>query len=737
MKKPEILSPAGDMLCLKAAVTAGCDAVYLGGQIFGARAFSKNFSEQELIEAVTYCHGYGVKVYVTVNTLVYENEVETFINYIDFLHKNNVDAIIIQDIGMADLVRQTFPDLEVHASTQMHIHNLEGVKLVEEMGFKRAVLARETPIELIKEIKDNTGIELEIFVHGALCISYSGQCLMSSLIGGRSGNRGTCAGSCRLKYDVLDSNKKIVNKEKYNLSTKDLNCLENLGQLMEIGVDSLKIEGRMKSPEYVYLVTKLYRKAVDSYFETKKVVIDKEELKNLMKTFNREYTKGFIFHEENKNFINPFRPNNLGVELGHVIKKERGLVYIKLVEELVINDGIRFINSNGDDEGLIVTKMLVDSKEVSLAKPGQIVAIPTTKFVTINNKVLKTSDYKVHLDIANALEVDLRKIYITGKIRICVGEPIQVEISDGIVVTKAEGNTPIEKAINQPTSREKVLEQIEKTGGTVCKFRNIVLDYDGNAFVSIREINEVRREAINKLLDIRYECHKKFYRKANYSRKVTDYPIEKLKSVYVKDQKTYEKAKNLNFDLYYVDSSLYNAVKDEKVIRKIPRVLEHHLSYDEPLLVGELGSVRKYKSVITDFSLNVVNSYSVALLNSLGVKRITLSYELTDTQIKDLIEAYKNRYNANPNLALIVFGREEMMISKFKLLSYYNLPNKGYIKDRFSTIYEVREEDNLMYIYNSKIRKLNNLNKYYEMGISELRFNILNDNELYMIKDNV
>ena len=193
MKKPELLAPAGSMESLYAAVEAGCDAVYLSGYMFGARQFATNFSEEEIKKAICFCHLYGVKVYVTVNTLIYEEEVQTFLDYIDFLHKNNVDAVLIQDIGMLDLIRQTYPNLEVHASTQMHIHNELGIKFCEKMGITRVVLARETSIEMIQKIRQKTNLELEVFVHGALCISYSGQCLMSSLIGGRSGNRGACA----------------------------------------------------------------------------------------------------------------------------------------------------------------------------------------------------------------------------------------------------------------------------------------------------------------------------------------------------------------------------------------------------------------------------------------------------------------------------------------------------------------------------------------------------------------
>ena len=206
MKRPELLSPVGNKECLIAAIHAGCDAVYLGGHVFGARSYAGNFSNEELIEAIKYAHLYGVKVYVTVNTIIYEEETESFIEFVDFLHRNNVDAIIIQDIGMIDYLRKVYPNLEIHASTQMNIHNVEGAKLLEELGLKRVVLARETDIDTVKKIKENTNIEIELFVQGALCFSYSGQCLMSSLIGGRSGNRGTCTQCCRMPYDLISNN---------------------------------------------------------------------------------------------------------------------------------------------------------------------------------------------------------------------------------------------------------------------------------------------------------------------------------------------------------------------------------------------------------------------------------------------------------------------------------------------------------------------------------------------------
>ena len=721
MKKPEILSPAGNMQCLVAAIEGGCDAVYLGGKMYGARAFSSNFTDEEIKDAVKLAHSYGVKVYVTLNTLVYENEVNEFIKYVEFLYINNVDAIIVQDIGMMDLIIQTFPNFEVHASTQMHIHNLEGAKLVEKLGVSRCVLARETPIELIRKIKENTNIELEIFVHGALCISYSGQCLMSSLIGNRSGNRGTCAGSCRLKYDVLNEKKEKVNKNDYNLSTKDLNTLENIGYLIDIGVDSLKIEGRMKSPAYVYLVTKLYRNAVDSYLKTKKVSIDSKLLQDLKKTFNREYTKGFIFGESNRNFINSKRPNHQGVEIGKVLKVDKNRTFVKLTDDLYINDGIRFIGK--EDTGMIVTKMEINNKKVSEAHKNDVVTLFIKEKVENGSIVVKTTDYNLNKQIENLIKEKNRKVLISGNLILKKDKPILLEITDTKNKIKIEGNI-VEKAINAPIKESEVFDKLNRTGDTVFKFEKINIDMDTDVFVSIKDLNEIRRQALNKLYDERTKNIRNFI-KGTYKREVTEYERVNEKSVYLFTSDLYSNKKLNNFDRVYYDANQ----SFPKGFKKLPRVIEEYKDYKEHLLVGELGSIYRYNDVDTDFSLNVVNSYSVALLNYLNVKRITLSYELTDDQIEELISAYKRRYNKRPNLAIIVYAKEEMMVSKFNLMEYFDLRNKAYLKDRYNNLYSVYTKDKLMYIINYKPRILD-YKKYFDMGIDEVRYNLVDNKDL-------
>lgn len=709
MKKIELLAPAGNMECLKAAVMAGCDAVYLGGDHFGARAFSKNFSREEIVTAIKYCHLYGVRVYVTVNTLVYDNEVDDFLNYIEFIHKNNVDAIIIQDLGMFDLVRKTFPKLEIHASTQMHIHNLDGVKLMEKLGMKRVVLARETSIDKIKEIKDNSNVELEVFVHGALCISYSGQCLMSSLIGGRSGNRGTCAGSCRLKYDIVNENGKKLNTLEYPLSTKDLNSLDNIGKLIDIGVSSLKIEGRMKSLEYVYMVVKIYREAIDSYYDTGRVYIDLDKLKKLKKIFNREYTKGFLGNTNNDDIINGYRPNHMGVDIGRVIDYNKGIARIKLKDNLVIGSGLRVIGKN--DVGIKVNEFYINGKLVKEANEGDTISIKVLDKVYPGDKVVITLDKKINDDIERMVNANLRKVDISGKFIGRINEKMKLMISDGVNEVYLEGNV-LEEAKKNPTKEEDIRIKLNKLGNTIYEFKDLDIEIDNNVFIPIGEVNELRRMVLDKLSEKRlYDTE---FIKEKYYIDVPSFKRERLVSCLVNKKEDIDKL-DMDYDIIYCYQ------ESDKSILKLPRVIDKYPDNLNLALVGDIGAFYHGKNLYTDFSLNVVNSYTVAFLHSLGAKMVTLSYELTELQIKELIDNYLKRYGSYPSTEVIVSGYEEVMISKFSLNKFYKNDNI-YLRDMFGNRYKIVNRDNLMYIYNYKKRECYS-DRLYDMGVNSLRFN--------------
>lgn len=701
MKKVELLAPAGNMENLKYAVIAGCDAVYLGLKKFGARAFSSNFSDSEFIEAVNYCHLYGVKVYVTLNTIIYDYEVEDFLKTVDFIHKNNVDAVLIQDLGMLDLVRKTYPNLEVHASTQMHIHNLDGVKVLEKLGIKRAVLARETSIDTIKYIKENSNIELEVFVHGALCVSYSGECLMSKFIGGRSGNRGECAGACRLSYDVVDDNNNILNKNKYPISTKDLNTIYYIDKLIESGVASLKIEGRMKSKEYVYMVVKLYRDTIDNYYKTGKVIVNEEYLLKLKKIFNREYTKGFLFNINNNELINSYRPNHMGVKVGKVLNYKNGYATILLTDHVSIGSGLRVLSKNNKDVGILVNEFYKKDKLVKDAYKNDIISIKVHDKVFKDDIVVITNDKSISNSIEDYIKNNKRKVLISGKVSCKLGI-ITLEVSDGINKVVVSSNN-VFKSINKSTTKEDISVKLNKLVNTVYKFNSLDINIDSNLFIPLKEINGLKNDMVMLLNDKR--LYKNNYVKSKYYIDLPDFKKEELITCYTNNINNLDK----KYDIVYTDKNC------------LPRVVDKYENYNN-VMIGELGGFNKCSNVTTDVSFNVVNSYAVAFLHSMGASCVTLSYEMTDTDIENLVNSYINRYNKRPNLELIVYGYPVIMCSKYSLNKEYN-KNILYLKDRFNNKFKVITKNNIMYIYfYNKIDKYDK--KYYELGINRLRFNL-------------
>lgn len=708
MKKVELLAPAGNMDSLKAAVMAGCDAVYLGGVLFGARAFAGNFTNEEIVYAINYAHLYGVKVYVTINTIIYDSEVERFLDYVRFLHKNNVDAVIIQDIGMFDLLRKKFPNLELHASTQMNIHNYDGALLAKKLGFKRVVMARETPIDVIKKIKEEIDIEIEVFIHGALCVSYSGECLLSALVGKRSGNRGTCAQICRKKYDFYDDDKNKLNTNNYLLSTKDLCTLKYVDKLIEIGVDSLKIEGRMKRSPYVYLVTKTYRKVIDNYYNTGKLKIDENDIIELKKMFNRNFTKGFMLNEDNNNFTYDKRPNNIGIEVGQVISKVKNDLKIKLTYGVSVHDGLRILDDK-EDKGLVINKMFINNKSVLEAKKGDVITLKYDKYVEKNSKVLLTSSKKQLDSISEAINAQERFIYIDLNFTAKENENLKLTITDGLnTVTEVLDKTPM-RAINKETSFDVIKKQLSKLGNTVYKARSITLNLDDNLFINIKDINEIRRRAISKLNEKR--LYKIDFVEKDYTIGVPDFSSIKQTAVLVNKENKSLKDK---YDLIYTEDE---KTKDEDSIIVLPRITNEHPFVKNTVMTGDFGGLLKYDNFQTNFSFNVVNSYSVAFLHSLGAKLVTLSYELSLSQIKNMIEIYKKRYNKNPNTSLIINSYPECFVSKFNLNKKYNVKS-GYLKDSYGNFLNVKTKGDIMVVYHFKKVNLYDIKEVFETGVN-------------------
>ena len=502
----ELLSPVGDFNSLKAAVQNGADSVYFGSNTFSARAYAHNFDLAELEKAISYAKIRGVKTNLTLNTLIKDTEFVQAISLAKSAYRFGIDAIIVQDLGLAMELMRLFPALPIHASTQMTVYDLNGALELEKLGFKRVVLARELSMNEIDYICKNTKIEIECFAHGALCISYSGQCLFSSILGGRSGNRGKCAGPCRLPYKLLENDKEI--NSGYLLSTRDLYSLDYIPDFIRSGVKCLKIEGRMKSAEYVAIVTHIYRKYIDLALSQKPYVIDPKDKEALMQVFNRGMSSsGHLDSTPNRNFVFKEKPNNMGLFLGKVQKynKAKGLITVKLREPIAIGDTISLEHESGV---YTVSELMVNKSNIKETVNGQTVTIGRMKGnINVNDKIFKMSSKALSTEAKNSFKGEHRKIALNCKVTIKKNKPISIEISSGnnlllyknLHLRYEIDETPIE-AKSRPLSKEDVIKQISKTASSIYEFKNINVVLDDNCFLpKISSLNELRRVALDQV----------------------------------------------------------------------------------------------------------------------------------------------------------------------------------------------------------------------------------------------
>lgn len=513
----ELLAPAGSMEALKAAIMGGADAIYVGGSRFNARAYATNFDIEELKEAVKLCHLHNVRLFVTVNTVYKECEIKDLYQYLCDLYSIQVDALIVQDEGIMRLISKHFKDFEVHASTQCSIHNVDGVKHYQELGLKRVVVARENSIEEIKAMV-KTGCEIETFVHGALCVSYSGQCFMSQGIGKRSANRGMCAQPCRLPYELYLNDEKIVDRA-FLMSCKDLCTIEHIHDLIEAGVTSFKIEGRMKRPEYVYAITAAYRHAIDNHQEA--------NIETLKQLFNRDFTRGYLFHE-NKIISSEFSGNR-GIPIGTVLGYDKKNHRLKIKSQKVIHqgDGIRIGFS---DEGKVLNKLYFNKKLVNQVEPNSIFEIDYEQPIKKETLIYRTTDIELERQINHDLKQTSRKhpvsLTLTGK----VGDNAVLTISDGVFEVSSTSDILLEKA-QKPTDFERLEAQLKKLGNTIYEAKEVVLNVENTTFIPITLINKLRSEACL-LLD-----EKRSHRRVRYKDEILPYQEEPSKQKTV--QRTY------------------------------------------------------------------------------------------------------------------------------------------------------------------------------------------------------
>ncbi|MCR1978522.1 U32 family peptidase, partial [[Clostridium] innocuum] len=646
-RKVELLAPAGSMEALRAAVQNGCDAVYLGGSMFGARAFANNFDEDEIQEAIAYAHVYGVRVFVTVNTLIREEEFEDCVRYVQFLYEHDVDAVIIQDLGLFSVLRQRFPDMELHASTQMHIHNPQGIHFIESCGASRVVVPRETPLKEIRAYAA-LGVDLEVFVQGALCVSYSGQCLMSSLTLQRSGNRGECAQNCRMKYQLEkreDGHSEILQgKGEYLLSPKDMNTLERVPELIEAGIASFKIEGRMKRPEYVALMVALYRKAIDAYYEGRAFIYDEAVDMQMKKIFNRGFTQGHLFHHYGAQLMNPIRPNHIGVKVGKVIQVTRDKIVIRLQDTLRQQDGIRILQEP-KDIGFQVNFLYKDGLLVNHGAAGDIVELDKTAPVVKGSIVLKTSDAQQLQALQKSYEAAPRKVAVYAQFTMQAGKPAVLEIMDeeGRSV-RVESDAVCETARRMPLKEERIAAQLKKSGDTPFVFENISYQLDAQGILPIRELNQMRRSALAKLEEQRKILHKQ--RRILAEKQPVIHSIQDAPSLcaVVHTEEQLQACLQEGLDMIFVENhSLYALMKGtEGVYPRMPRVMKEE--YPASLMmIQETGGLQAGE-VFCDTSLNMTNSHTAAFLLTHGARGISFSLESSLQDCSAIKRCFQERY---------------------------------------------------------------------------------------------
>lgn len=498
----ELLAPAGSYESMKAAYAAGADAVYIGGTRFGARAYADNPDEEGLLRAIDHAHLKQKKLYLTVNTLFKESEMEELLLFLRPYYEAGLDAVIVQDLGAMRQIRRYFPELELHASTQMTITGAYGAAFLKEMGASRIVTSRELSLQEIRKIHESVDIEIESFVHGALCYCYSGQCLMSSMIGGRSGNRGRCAQPCRLPYDLYDE-KRMLNKkeERYLLSPKDICTLELIPELIESGISSFKIEGRMKRAEYTAGVVRIYRKYLDRYLENGKAgyKIDPDDRNDLMDLYNRGgFSNGYYVQKNGPSMMSSARPNHFGTKGAKVLGISGQKLRLTALEMLHTGDVLQFRKENEERE-FTLSKDVKKGQEFSLQIKGNIKEIAKEKHTVL----FRTKNEFLLQKLADAyLKEDPEKI--KGKLILSKGTSAILTVSFQDVEVTVTGAVP-EMAGNRPLTKETVEKQMRKTGGTGFVFSDLETEMENDLFLPMQALNELRRNGIAALEEAFYK----------------------------------------------------------------------------------------------------------------------------------------------------------------------------------------------------------------------------------------
>ena len=787
----ELLSPVGDFDCLKAAVQNGANAVYFGGQLFNARYSARNFDKDGIREAVNYAKSRNVKINFTLNILLKNNEFDDAIDVVKYIYELGVDAVIVDDLGFAKYIIDNFPGMEVHGSTQMTIHNLDGAIALKNLGYSRVVLARESTLSDIDYICRNANIDIEAFVHGALCISYSGQCLFSSAIGGRSGNRGRCAQPCRMYYNMLETSDNVSYKnigKGFLISPRDLCGLDFIPDLIKAGVKSFKLEGRMKTPEYVATVTRIYRKYIDLALSDNEYVVDKNDLHDLMLAFNRGgFSKGCLGGDDNHDYVFEEKPSNQGLYIGNISKidKKNGLISLKTNEPLDIGD--TFLVQQ-EDHKYTISEILKNGSHVKSATIGDLVTIGRVKGkLELGDKVFKINSSIISKEIKEFNSHEHVKIPLVANFKALIGKPLELEVVSldepgntyfGLSTTISNEIQPIE-AVSNPISKERLIEQLNKTTDTNFEFRQINIEMDDNLYIpKISSINALRRDALNAL-----------YQKGidNFVRKLP----ENLSSTKLVNQHVFPSVRKYSVLLNSIDTSMdYSSLKNvdriyiplKFFIKKefesklleisqftdcyidIPTIVRDNFrnvfynNFDEKvnkfnikgIVISNLSGIEfmmKYVGkldIVSKYTLNIYNNHTIDELKKVGVNRVTISPELDTDTLIDLCN------NSSLPTEFLVYGKLPVMHIQYCPLGKSNkcyptcsmkckTSNRFYLEDKLGSKFEFVPDNmqTITKIYNSKINSIDYAKFPFDSCLISITDEDNLDEIIYNVKNNI
>lgn len=746
---PEVLAPAGNYAEVIAAIRAGADAVYFGGPLFNARLRAENIELRSIKHIVRLCHQNKVKAYITLNILIKDQEWDDVIRYVDFLYHADIDGMIIQDPGLIAWIRKHYPEIKLQTSTQASIGGLDGVRFFEDLGFYRVVLPREMPLDEIKEIKKNTRIEIKVFVHGALCFSRSGQCLMSSLIGGRSGNRGMCAQPCRKYYRLTDTNGKVI-RNGFLLSMKDLNTVHHIRELIDAGVDAFKIEGRLKSPQYVYQVTQMYRNAVDGKDEQK-------EHQELASVFGRDFTPGRMF--ETHHLTNIHVQKKRGSYIGKIVKINKEWMEFLLNDDVQLRcgDGLAF----GEDAG-------IGSNLNRFSQRGKIIRIERIPKVREGMPVFRNKNIELMQSLTEKAERPLpfNKIPISIYIMFSNNSPVTGWVKQGVNgkkrAFKLENIIP-QSAKKHALDKEMITQQLQKMGDTDFELLHLDVNLDGGLFLSRSNLNQIRREIIRmidpdedqdtvqqNIQELRARLKKQHFKNENKTPKI---------SIQIKKLKQYESYAHIPADEWVIPLEHANDIEEcRRIIKHIhkkgqrvrlafPEIMniqserEWHNIFDtvdseeiDGYLVRNYESLRMCQkhhtkhSVEADTNLQIFNAVSTLAFKQWGCDRGVVSPELDRKSLKKL-----NQLSAFP-LTLNVYGFQEVMVSDNCIIDCKNhrcryCEHEGlyYLTDQTDASFPMLLDSGKVHIFNaSKLCMTSRELKGLE-SIDTYRINVLNE----------